>query len=152
MSDTEQTLDTSARQAAAPRDSAIWGDIVLTNSKKLGRNGHFIYRKRTERASKTAVSHDSITPALEEAQPPTSEEAYTPASEEAHTSASEEANPSRSSELDMDENKNDDDVISLFGGNDFDTDTDDLLEAIDESLRPSDSYGPRIKLKKEWLK
>ena len=36
-------------------------------------------------------------------------------------------------------------MISLFGGNDFDTNTDDVLEAIDDSLRPSDSYGSQIK-------
>ena len=117
----------------------------LQIQKSLAETATLLTEIRTERASKTAVSHDSITPTSEEAQPPASEEAYTPASEEAHTPASEEANLSRSSELDMDQNKNDDDVISLFGGNDFDTDTDDLLEVIDESLRPSDSYGPQIK-------
>ena len=133
MSDTEQTLDTNARQAAPTPDSAIWGDMFLQIQKSLAETATLLTEIRTERASKTEVSHDSMTPASEEAQPSASEEAYTPASEK--------DNPSRSSELDMDQNKDDDDVISLFGGNDFDTETDDLLEAIDESLRPSDSYG-----------
>ena len=141
MSDTEQTLDTNARQAAPTPDSAIWGDMFLQIQKSLAETATLLTEIRTERASKTEVSHDSMTPVSEEAQPSASEEAYTPASEEAHTPASEKDNPSRSSELDMDQNKDDDDVISLFGGNDFDTETDDLLEAIDESLRPSDSYG-----------
>ena len=63
--------------------------------------------------------------------------------------ASEEANPSHLSKLDMDQTKNDDAVISIFCGNDFDTDADNLLETIGKSLRPFDSYGPQIK---EWLK
>ena len=37
-----------------------------------------------------------------------------------------------------------DDALSLFGGNDFEADNDSLLEAIDESLRPSDSFGPPV--------
>ena len=36
------------------------------------------------------------------------------------------------------------DAISLFGGNDFEADSDSSLEAIDESLRPSDSFGPPV--------
>ena len=32
----------------------------------------------------------------------------------------------------------------MFGGNDFEADTDSLLEVIDESLRPSDSFGPPV--------
>ena len=62
--------------------------------KSLAETATLLTEIRTERASKTAVSHDSITPASEEAQPPAPEGAYTPASEE--------ANLSRSSELDMD--------------------------------------------------
>ena len=41
--------------------------------------------------------------------------------------------------------RSNDDVLSLFGGNEFDPDNDELLQVIDESLRPSDSYGPKIK-------
>ena len=37
-----------------------------------------------------------------------------------------------------------DDALSLFGGNEFEADNDSLLEAIDESLRPSDSLGPLV--------
>lgn len=82
----------------------------------------------------TSASDEANTPASEEAQQMTSEEANTPASEEAKTHV-----PLRNSE---------DDALSIFGGNDFDLpieeDNDRFLESIDESLRPSDSYGSPI--------
>ena len=144
MSDNEQTLDTNARQPSTPPpESATWGNMFLAIQKSLAETATLLTELRTERASKGGVSRGPATAASEEAQPPASEEdeAQPPASEEAHTPASEEAIESHLSEL----HRNDDDVISLFGGNDFDTDTDDLLQAIDESLRPSDSHGPQIK-------
>ena len=125
MSDNEQPLDTNARQPSTPPpESATMGNMFLAIEKSLAETAS-LTELRTERASKGGVSRGPATAA--------SEEAHTPASEEAHTPASEEAIQSHSSELD----RNDDDVISLFGGNDFDTDTDDLLQAIDESLRPA---------------
>ena len=95
---------------------------------------------RAERASNSGRSEGSPTPASEElAQPPASEEVRVPASGEANTS--------QHCETDIDQSQNED-LISLFGGDYFDTDMiHDFLQSIDESLRPSDSYGPKIKEK-----
>ena len=66
------------------------------------------------------------------------------ASEEVILPGSEEANNSRSTNEPLQSQRdNDDDALSLFGGNDLDVD-DSLLECIDESLRPSDSLGPSV--------
>jgi hypothetical protein len=91
-----------------------------------------------------------VTPASEEARTSASDEAITPASEEAITPASEEAQTSVSEEThtQMPLRNSEDDALSIFGGNDFNTpieeDNDQFLESIDESLRPSDSYGSPI--------
>ena len=84
------------------------------------------------------VSEDSIMPASEEGNTPNSEEAGAPNSEEVLDNSASDA-------IDMQENN--DDVVSLIGGNDFDnidSNNDEFLEAIDVLLRPSDARAPAI--------
>lgn len=66
-------------------------------------------------------------------------------------SASDKANliPAEADESELDEPSIADDILSLFGGNDYDeidtTDNEiDLLDLINESLNPSDVTGPPV--------
>jgi hypothetical protein len=106
--------------------------------KSMVETTQFLTELRAESASKAVDSEESQTPVPEEDTTPASEEANTdpPASEEVHTPASEEASPSEQRVVN-------DDALSTLGGDDFD-DNEDLLDEIDESLRPSDSIGPPI--------
>ena len=128
MSDSEQDITSNV----------LWTNMFSQIQKSMAETANLLTEIRAERASNSRRSEDSPTPASEEAQPPASEEAQAPALEEANTS--------QHCETDIEQNQNED-LISLFGGDDFDTDNDDFLQAIDESLRPSDSYGPKIKEK-----
>ena len=89
----------------------------------------------------------SARPDSEESETPASEEANKAVSEEAFMQDSEEASNPRVAGEPSDSHRDrpsEDDALSLFGGNDFEADNDSLLEAIDESLRPSDSFGPPV--------
>ena len=98
----------------------------------------------------TSQHHAPIAPqeaqhsASEEADPPASEEVQSTASEEAHAPASEEAPHSSNRDSDAPVRSSEDDALSLFGGNDLEEESDRFLEHVDDSLRPSDSFGPPI--------
>lgn len=111
-----------------PYPIAQCGLICFPNFKKDGRNGQLSIRV----ARRPHFSDRSIRGFK-----------YTSLRGGEHASFKEkEANISPSNEVEQ--NKYNDDVVSIFGGNDFDADNDDLLQAIDESLRPSDCYGPQV--------
>lgn len=129
MSETEQNLDAGA--VAPSPDNAMLFNMFSELQKSMVETTQFLSELRAERASKAVDSEESQTPVPEEDTTPASEEANTdpPASEEVHTPASEEASPS-------DQRVVNDDALSILGGDDFD-DNEDLLDEIDESLRPS---------------
>jgi hypothetical protein len=136
MSETEQNLDAGA--VAPSPDNAMLVNMFSELQKSMVETTQFLSELRAERASKAVDSEESQKPVPEEDTTPASEEANTdpPASEEVHTPASEEASPSEQRVVN-------DDALSTRGGDDFD-DNEDLLDEIDESLRPSDSIGPPI--------
>ncbi|CAB4013809.1 Hypothetical predicted protein [Paramuricea clavata] len=124
MSDTEQNLDAGA--VAPSPDNAMLFNMFAELQKSMVETTQFLSELRAERASKAVDSEESQTPVPEEDTTPASEEAnnHTPASEEVHRVVN-------------------DDTLSILGGDDFE-DNEDLLDEIDESLRPSDSIGPPI--------
>ena len=136
MSETEQNLDAGA--VAPSPDNAMLFNMFSELQKSMVETTTFLSELRAERTSKAVDSEELQTPVPEEDTTPASEEANTdtPALEEVHTPASEEANPS-------DQRVVNDDALSILGSDDFD-DNEDLLDEIDESLRPSDSIGPPI--------
>ena len=136
MSETEQNLDAGA--VAPSPDNSMLVNMFSELQKSMVETTQFLTELRAESASKAVDSEESPTPVPEEDTTPASEEANTdpPASEEVHTPASEEASPSEQRVVN-------DDALSTLGGDDFD-DNEDLLDEIDESLRPSDSIGPPI--------
>ncbi|CAB4018917.1 Hypothetical predicted protein, partial [Paramuricea clavata] len=128
MSDTEQNLDAGA--VAPSPDNAMLFNMFSELQKSMVETTQFLSELCAERASKTVDSEESQTPVPEEDTTAASEEANT------DTPASEEASPSGQRVVN-------DDTLSILGGDDFD-DNEDLLDEIDESLRPSDSIGPPI--------
>ena len=89
------------------------------------------------------VASEEARSASEEAKSPASEEAQHIASEEAHATASEEAQQSSNRDSDGNPVRNsEDDAISLFGGHDLEEESERFLDLIDDSLRPSDGFGP----------
>ena len=148
MSDVEPD---QACEPSQPVETPIWFDMLSALQKGMTETTKLLAEMRAERPSSQYTarpdSEESEPPASEEANTPASEEANLPASEEAITQSSEEASNSRVAGESSDSHRDrpsEDDAISLFGGNDFEADNDSLLEAIDESLRPSDSFGPPV--------
>ena len=93
----------------------------------------------------SVASEEAQLSASEEAKSPASEEAQHIASEEAHAPASEEAQQSSNRDSDGKLVRNiEDDAISLFGGHDLEEESERFLDLIDDSLRPSDGFGPAI--------
>ena len=98
----------------------------------------------SEEAQRSA-SEEAKSPASEEAKHIASEEAQHIASEEAHAPASEEAQQSSNRDSDGNPVRNsEDDAISLFGGHDLEEESERFLDLINDSLRPSDGFGPAI--------
>ena len=90
------------------------------------------------------ASQEAQRSASEEANSPASEEAQHSASEEAHAPASEEAQQSSNRDSENPLRNSEDDVLSLFGDNDLAEESDRFLDLINESLRPSDGFGPLV--------
>ena len=119
--------------------------ILSAIQQTMAENTNLILELKSSSHHAPVASEEAQRSASEEAKSPASEEAQHIASEEAHAPASEEAQ--QSSNRDSDENpvrNSEDDAISLFGGHDLEEESERFLDLIDDSLRPSDGFGPAI--------
>ena len=119
--------------------------ILSAIQQTMGENTNLILELKSSSHHAPVASDEAQRSASEEAKSPASEEAQHIASEEAHAPASKEAQ--QSSNRDSDENpvrNSEDDAISLFGGHDLEEESERFLDLIDDSLRPSDGFGPAI--------
>ena len=138
MSDVEQD---QVSEPSQPVETPIWFDMLSALQKGMAETTKLLAEMRAERPS----AQYSARPDSEESETPASEEANTPASEEANQAASEEAIMQGSEEASNPRVVGEpSDSLRDRPSEDDEADNDSLLEAIDESLRPSDSFGPPV--------
>ena len=111
--------------------------ILSAIQQTMAENKNLILELKSSSHHAPVASEEAKSPASEEAQHIASEEAHAPASEEAQQSSNRDSdgNPERNSE---------DDAISLFVGHDLEEESERFLDLIDDSLTPSDGFGPGI--------
>lgn len=134
----------SSSTSQGPTDNTALIAILSAMQQSMVENNKLLLGMTSSQHHALVASQEAHSLASEEANPPVSEETQQPASEEVHdTPASEEAQPMANMVSDVPRNS-EDDALSIFGGNDLEEDSDRFLDLIDDSLRPSDGFGPPI--------
>jgi hypothetical protein len=118
--------------------------ILSAMQQTMAENKNLILDLTASQHHAPVASQEAQHSASEEANPPASEEAQHAGSEEAHAPASEEAQQSSNRDSDSPVRNSEDDALNLFGENDLEEESDRFLDLIDDSLRPSDGFGPPI--------
>lgn len=128
-----------------PAENATLIAVLSAMQQGMAENNKLLLQLTSSQSHVSPASQEAVTIASEEANTNASEEAQLQASEEANrsTPASEEAPQVSNRDSDGPRNS-EDDALSVFGGNDFEEDSDRFLDFIDESLRPADGLGPPI--------
>ena len=125
----------SADAGESVSNNVLLRSILLTVQKSLEENNQLLRTFKQLPSHNQSESQDSMYLASEEAQSVATQVAPTPASQEAIDLTN----------LDSEGPKNaEEDALSIFGENDLNEENDKFLELIDETLCPTDGFGPPI--------